>query len=195
MTLTVTDNDIYAGLVGFFQLVVPQGTPIIRGQQNRVPMPNVPFVLMTTLGAPERIGTNFDSVTPVTDARGNIVSFAASVTADYRYAVQADFYSPYAESWATACELLWRDSIGINAMPDGMKPLYSEDSRQMPLIGGEDQWIQRWTMTLVLDYQPTWVQPTYAAIGVTVIPEPVDVFLPPDWTADGDVDADSNRTM
>jgi hypothetical protein len=66
----------------------------------------------------------------------------------------------------------------INAMPAGAKPLYTEDGpRQAPLVGGENQWIARWTMTLVLDYQPTWTQPTEAATTVTVTPEPIDVFF------------------
>lgn len=196
MPLSLTDNDIYDALIGFFELIVPSGTPILRGQQNRVPQPNVDYVLMTTLGAPRRIGTNADSTEAVFDADGNITGFVAAVTTDYEYRVQADFYSSLAESWAIAAEQLWRDTIGWTAMPAGMKPLYTEDARQLPLIGAENQWIQRWTMTLVLDYQPTWMQPTEAATAVTVIPEPIDVFLPPAWTADNpDVTADSNRTI
>jgi len=189
MPLDITDDDVYAGLTGFLQLVVPQapwtyaGTtypavPILRGQQNRVPMPSIPFVLMTTLGAPRRVGTNADSTEAVI-VDSVLIGFTAAARADFEYAVQADFYSPLAEAWSMAVELLWRDTIGIAAMPPGMKPLYSEDRRQLPLIGGEDQWVQRWTMTLYLDYQPTWTQPTEAATAITVIPEPIDVFYPP----------------
>jgi len=195
VTLNITDQQIYAGLIDFLNLFIPAGTPIIQGQQNRVPMPNTPFVLMTTLGAPERIGTNFDSTTPVTNTAGKIVSYAATVSADYQYRVQLDMYSPNAESWAMTAELLWRDSIGISAMPDGMAPLYSEDQRQMPLApGNEDQYVQRWTMTLVIDYQPTWVQPTDAATFVNIIPEPVDIFFAPEWTSDSDTPSDSDKT-
>ncbi|MGA7539851.1 MAG: hypothetical protein WBW93_13910, partial [Steroidobacteraceae bacterium] len=160
MSLNITDADVYAGIAQFIALCVPQGTTITQGQQNRIPMPSGPCVILTTLGAPERIGTNDDDTVPVVDAAGTITGYTAGVTADFVYHVQADFYSPQAESWAMSAELLWRDNIGINAMPDGMKPLYSEGRMQLPIVGGEDQWIQRWTMTLVLDYQPTWSQPT-----------------------------------
>lgn len=180
MPLDITDSDVYDGLIGFFQLIVPSGTPIQIGQQNRVPEPNVNCVIMTTLGTPKRIGTNTDSTEAVFDAEGALTGFVAAVTTDYEYRVQADFYSPFAQSWATAAEQLWRDAIGFEVMPDGMKPLYSEDMRQLPIVGAENQWIQRWTMTLVLDYQPTWQQPTQAATGVTVVPEPIDVFFPAD---------------
>jgi hypothetical protein len=188
MALDITDDDVYAGLVGFFRLIVPTApwtydgktypaVPILRGQQNRVPMPDIPFVLMTTVGTPRRIGTNKDSTEAVI-VDGALVGFTAAVGADFEYAVQADFYSPQAEAWAMAAELLWRDAIGFAAMPPGMKPLYSEDRRQVPLVGAENQWVQRWTMTLYLDYQPTWTQPCEAATAITVIPWPTDVFIP-----------------
>jgi len=188
VSLDLTDDDVYAGLDGFLRLIVPQApwayggneypaVPILRGQQNRVPMPAVPFVIMTTVGTPRRIGTNVDSVEAVIED-GELVGFTAAVKADFEYSMQLDLYSPLAESWAMAVELLWRDNIGFAAMPAGMKPLYSEDRRQMPLVGAENQWVQRWTMTLYLDYQPTWTQPCEAATAITVIPWPVDVFIP-----------------
>lgn len=176
MAIDITDTDVYTALVSFAQLVVPSGTPILRGQQNRIPEPNVPCVILTTLGTPKRIGTNADGTAPII-VDDQITGFTASVTADFEYRVQADFYSPDAESWAMSAELLWLDNIAFTALPDGMKPLYSEGRLQLPIIGGEDQWIQRWTMTLVLDYQPTWTQPTEAATSLTVIPEPVEVFF------------------
>ena len=189
MPLDLTDDDVYAGLVGFIELIVPQApwaydgneypaVPILRGQLNRVPMPAVPCVIVTSLGAPRRIGTNTDSTEAVI-VDGELVGFTAAVEADFEYAIQADFYSPQAESWAMAAELLWRDAIGFAVMPAGMKPLYSEDRRQLPLIGAENQWVQRWTMTLYLDYAPTWTQPTEAATAITVIPIPTDVLFPP----------------
>ena len=189
MSLDLTDADVYAGLAGFIQLIVPQApwtyggvtypaVPILRGQQNRVPMPAVPFVLMTTLGTPRRIGTNADSTEAVV-VDDVLTGFTAAVEADFEYAVQVDFYSPTAESWATAAELLWRDNIGYAAMPAGMKPLYSEGRQQLPLIGGEDQWVQRWTMTLYLDYRPMWTQTTQAATAIAVVPIPTDVLFPP----------------
>lgn len=172
MALDITDEDVYKALVGFVKLAVPAGTPIVRGQQNRVPMPSVPFVLLTTLGTPNRLSANVDETLNVNGV------MTASVSSDYIYRVQADFYSPSAEAWALSAELLWRDNIGISAMPAGAKPLYTEDGpRQAPIVAAENQWVARWTMTLVLDYQPTWTQPTNAATTVTVTPEPVDVFF------------------
>jgi hypothetical protein len=180
MALNLTDSDVYNALVAFVGTIVPSGTPVIRGQQNRVPLPNVDCVVLTTLGAPRRIGTNADSTEAVL-VDDEITGFTAEVEADFEYSVQADFYSTAnAESWAMAAELLWRDKIAWYAMPDGVKPLYSDGRQQVPLVpGAENQWEQRWTMTLVLDYQPTWTQPTQAATSATVIPEPIDVFYPP----------------
>lgn len=193
MPLDITDSDVYTALCGFVSLIIPEGTPIQRGQINRVPMPNVDCVILTTIGTPRRIGTNADSIEAVV-VDGQITGFTAAVEADFEYSVQADFYSADAESWAMAAELLWRDKLVWSAMPAGMKPLYSEGRLQLPIIGAENQWIQRWTMTLVLDYQPTWTQPTQAALTATVIPEPIDVFFPSVWTADSNVKADSSDT-
>lgn len=186
MALDLTDNDVYNALVAFVGTIVPTGTPVIRGQQNRVSMPSGPCVVLTTLGAPSRIGTNAES-TEATVVNNQITGFEALVEADFEYSVQADFYSAAdpitgfaaSESWAMATELLWRSKIGWSLMPEGMKPLYSEGRQQLPIVGSENQWIQRWTMTLTLDYQPTWTQTTQAATAATVVPEPIDVFFPP----------------
>lgn len=196
--INITDNEVYTALAGWLLAlgVVPPGTTIQRGQQNRVSMPSSACVIMTTLGIPDRIGTNERGVAPVTNSHNQVTGYTASVSADFIYRVQLDFYSPSAESQAVAAELLWRDNLGIVQMADGMKPLYSEDLRQLPLIGGEEQFLQRWTITLVLDYQPVWTQPTEACDSVTVIPQPVDVYLSPSWSADSDaVRADSNLNI
>jgi len=191
--LNIDDNAVYAGVAAFIATIIPEGTVIQRGQQNRVPMPKNSCVIITTLGAPERIGTNEDETEPADNVQG----FSVSVTADFMYQVQADFYGAAAESWAMSVEIVWRDKIAFASMPSGMKPLYSDGRQQLPLVGAENQWIQRWTMTLVLDYQPTWTQATQAATAATVIPEPVDVFFSgndSDWTADSNVKADSSLT-
>lgn len=177
MPLDISDDDVYTALVAFIGLVVPAGTIVQRGQQNRVPMPATDCVILTTIGAPTRIGTNLDTTEAVI-VNDVLEGFTAAVEADFEYSVQADFFSPLAESWSMSVELLWRDKIGYGAMPDGMKPLYSDGRQQLPIIGSENQWIQRWTMTLFLDYQPTWTQPTQAATAATVVPEPIDVFYP-----------------
>lgn len=191
MALDITDTDVYTAVAAFLALVVPAGTPILQGQQNRIPMPGSDCVLMTSLGA-DRIGTNTDGVTFANGA------FTASVSADYRYRMQVDFYgSADSEAWGVAAELLWRDGIAFDSMPSNIKPIYSERLDQAPIIGGEDQWIRRWSMMLVLDYRPTWTQPTEAATGVTVGVEPIEVYFPDTtWTADAGqtASADSGRS-
>jgi hypothetical protein len=160
-------------------MIVPAGTLIRKGQQNRVPMPAVPFVQLTTVGVPRRIGTNADSIEPII-VNGELTGFDLDIAADFEYSMQVDFISPDAEAWSMSAELLWRDKAAWYAMPEGIKPLYSEGRMQLPVVGAENQWIQRWTMTLVLDYQPTLTLPTQAATSATVIPEPIDVFFPPE---------------
>jgi hypothetical protein len=167
-SIDITDSDVYNALAAFVSLVIAPGTTIQRGQQNRVPMPSTDCVILTTISVPDRIGTNMDFVDVA----------ETQITADFTYSVQADFYSPYAEAWAMSAELLWRDKAAWYAMPEGIKPLYSEDRRQLPLVGAENQWIQRWTLTLVLDYEPTLTITTQSANTATVIPEPIDVFFP-----------------
>lgn len=194
MLLDISDAEIYTALEGFFKLIVPNGTQIQRGQQNRVPRPIGPCVIMTTIGAPRRIGTNAENTEAVVVDK-EIKGFETTVEADFEYSIQADFYSPVAESWAMAAELLWRGKIGWAFMPEGMKPLYSEGRQQLPLVGEDNQWTQRWTMTLVLDYAPTFTQATQAATVATVIPEAIDVFFPPDYTSDSDTTADSDTTI
>ena len=177
--LDISDDAIYTALSALIAVIVPGSTPINRGQQNRIPMPAEDCVYITTIGAPRRIGTNADQIVVNESQSPPVVTgFDALMTADFEYTIQADFYSPDAESWALAMELLWRDKIGWALMPDGMKPLYSEGLQQLPIVGAENQWIQRWTMTLVLDYQPTLTLPIQAMTTAEVIPEPIDVFFP-----------------
>lgn len=65
-TLSVTEAQVLAALRSFLLGVLPSGTEVIRGQDNRVPEPVAPnFIVMTPLLQP-RLGTNevsyFDDV-------------------------------------------------------------------------------------------------------------------------------------
>lgn len=63
MTITVTPNqaDIQSALRTFLLTLLPAGTEVVEGQDNRVPEPNSPnFVVMTTIRRP-RLATNLDS--------------------------------------------------------------------------------------------------------------------------------------
>lgn len=82
ISVSITEGNIFTVLRAFLLSILPAGTPVIRGQQNRVPEPvNTNFVVMIPLFR-ERISTNFQKledaifVGSITGTTLNITSIA-----------------------------------------------------------------------------------------------------------------------
>lgn len=149
MTPDLTLTQAYTALRTFLLGILPAGTEIVQGQANRVPMPQAGnFVVMTAMRM-EQMAQTVHVVTPPTAPAPALGTdeIARSVALH----LQLDVYGPTSGENATVITTLLRDSYGSEAFDGtGFNPLYAEDPFQMPLVAGEQQWIQRWTIRLAL---------------------------------------------
>lgn len=154
MTITVSpvQTDIYTAVRAFLLTIVPAGTGVVQGIVNRVPLPPAGVVVMTII-TQNRIATNEDDYTDPFPTPGGTQQSKAS----QRVEMQLDFYGGDSQAWATMVETLWRDEVGCVALAPTVQPLYADDPRQLPLITGEEQYLQRWMLKAAMQYNPVTV--------------------------------------
>lgn len=153
-SITPVPTDVQNAVQAFIKGLLPTNTPIVFGIQNRVAMPQTGFVLITPLYQ-MRLSTNMDTYDDMFPDAG--ATFSAEQ--DTRIDMQLDFYGPNAGAWAAMISTLWRDEYGVNALSPNCAPLYIDDARMMPLTTAEEQYLQRFTSTGVLQYNPVTTLP------------------------------------
>jgi len=183
-------DDLY-GIVGnFLQAIVgvdpntTQLVPVVQGQPNRVPMPNVPFMLMQGQIA-GRLRTNVQTYDPkVVVPTGQYGT--QQTEQGTKVKMQIDFYGPKSESWATMVSTLARDTYGCDYFKQNWghssqppQPLYTGEPFQGALVNGEEQYEDRWTLKLFLQYNPVTTTLMQFAEALAVVPINVDERYPP----------------
>lgn len=181
MTLTVTPlmDDVITDVGNFIVSIVPAGTPVLRGPIDRAAYPNVDFVLMTPVFRdPLRtvIVTDDDPGTGVGTAtweQGTKVELQVDLYGD---SLGADWCAMFSTMWRTeyAC-----DALGTTAPGVPCSPLYTDGGRMMPLVTGEEQYLERWMVRTFLQYNPTVSTPQDYADTVDITVISVDVAFPP----------------
>jgi hypothetical protein len=150
MTPSLTESQAFAALRTFLLAVLPAGVECVRGQANRVPMPAGQFVVITPTRR-QQMAQNAHAYDPTAQTE--------TIERSTRFDVQIDVYGDASPENAQVITTLLRDEYGATALrPSGVSPLYCSDPMQMPLIAGEQQYIDRWTMTAAL----------HSNVGVTV---------------------------
>lgn len=141
--VSLTEDDIMTGLRAFLLEVLPDGIEVVQGQDNRVAMPaGADFVVMTPARR-EQLSQTAHLYDP--DAGTKEVSRSTSMH------FQLDVYGPNGSDNTQVITTLFRDEYGFDYFaPCGLAPLYCDDGQQMPLVTGEEQWIQRWMTRGVL---------------------------------------------
>jgi hypothetical protein len=143
MTPTLTQEQAFVALRTFLVAVLPPGTEVVQGQGNRVPMPaNDNFVVMTP-GRRQQMATTSHDYDPAASTE----DIARSTALHF----QLDVYGGASADNAQVITTLFRDAWGCSFLkPRDVAPLHCDDPRQMPLLAGEQQYIQRWTITAAL---------------------------------------------
>jgi len=149
MSIDITDQDVFTSLKIFIAAILPAGTEIDQAQDNLVSMPAGPFVAMNNVGT-RRLSTNTG-----TYADSGTNPGSKGVQASLEYTIQLDFYGPDAASWANMIQIMFRDEYATASFPSNIQPLYADDPMQIPLISGEEQYVQRWKLNAVLQFNPT----------------------------------------
>lgn len=173
-SITPVPTDVINAVQAFLAPLLPANTPVIFGIQNRVAMPPGAFVLVTPLYQ-MRLATNVDTyMDPYPDSGATV-----QAEQDTRIDVQLDFYGPLSGAWAAMVSTLWRDEYGVNALAPNCAPLYIDDAKMMPLTTAEQQYLQRWMSTAMLQYNPVTTLPQQFAGAAEAELIDVDEAFPP----------------
>lgn len=149
--MTPTQDDLFIALRAFIMSLIT--CEVVQGLGNGVPMPAGPFIAMTGLFQ-NRLSTNISSyVDPVT------TTGTKSAQQSVQYTVQIDCFGPLSSDWATTISTMLRDDYGCAALAPAVQPLYADDPKMIPLIDGEQQYEQRWSVTAALQYNPVITVP------------------------------------
>lgn len=181
MTLTVAPNltavatKVRAYLLDPVAGIVPVGTPVIRGPINRAAQPAVDHVVFTVV-ARRRIRTNVETdVDPYPAPDPGTVKIEAGMMLN----VQVDFYGGLSGDWAAILSTVWRSEYAVNHLAPDCAPLYADDGRMVPLTTGEEQYLERWTVSAMLQYNPVTTTLQEFASAATVVLINVDERYPP----------------
>jgi hypothetical protein len=144
-TSSITIDAVIDALADFLQPFV-DNAEIIRAQVNRSSMPKNPCVVLTEL-------LQVDLSVPRTEYQP--VDNTATIHGPARIDIQIDFYGVQAGEFCKTVKSAFRSEWGFARFPANIKPLYTSDGLQSPLITGEQQYESRWTLTATLQYNPT----------------------------------------
>lgn len=132
-------------------------TPIIgpceQAQSNRVPMNKGPFCLLTPLFF-KRLSTSRERYHDTRHLASSTIQFSEVRQAD----IQIDIYGERAGDRAIALETLWGTGYAydaIKALDPRIAPLYSSAVMQATMIDSEQQWQERYLLTVSLQVHIT----------------------------------------
>lgn len=169
--LSITRTMIITALRTFLSELAP-GQRVIRTPVNRAAMPIGAFVAMTP-------GKTFPLATPTTtvDLLGG-----RTIKRSSQFDCQIDCYGPDSGDLAELISMLFREQYAVEkfaATGLELAPLYASDARQMPIVTGEEQYVERWTFDLSLQFNPmvSTVQQSANMLDVGIIS--VDAAYPP----------------
>ena len=134
-----------------------EGGQVVRAQVNRVPQPTPPCAVLTELN-------QIDLTVPHTDYDDT----KAIVGNSTKINVQIDFYGDKAGDYCKTVKNAFRSQWGYSNFPIDVKPLYTDDGIQAPLITGEQQYASRWILTVAMQYNPTVQMPQQSATEAVV---------------------------
>lgn len=157
-TASITVDQVIDALAAFLAPFVP-GSEVVRAQVNRVAMPPNPCVILTEM-------LQVDLSVPATDYQPD--DDTATIRGPSRIDVQIDFYGAQAGEFCKSVKTAFRSHWGFANFPAGIKPLYTSDGMQSPLLTGEQQYESRWTLTASMQYNPVITVPQGFADDLTV---------------------------
>lgn len=155
--------------------IVPVGTRVIRGPINRAAQPAEDHVIITPTFR-RRLRTNVEvdvDPFPLPDPGSTQLEEGVHMH------IQADFYGAQGGDWAAAFETVWRSEYAVKALAPTCAPLYADEARQIPLVTGEDQFLERWAVVAHIQYNPVTSAPQQFAGTASVNIINVDEAYPP----------------
>ncbi len=159
-TVTPVQETIYTVLRAFLLTLID--TEVIQGLGNRVSAPIGGFIAMTA-GLTNRLSTNISAYNDPGAGQGT-----KSSSASMSYTVQVDCYGPVSSDWASIIYTMFSDTYACEQLAPTIQPLYADSPIQLPLVASEDEYEQRWMVSLVLQFNPVVAVPQEFADTVVV---------------------------
>lgn len=163
-------NEVLTKVGDFLAAIVPAGTPVLQAPLNRVAQPARDHVIFTPIMG-KRLRTNIHEYDAATQR--------ATIEEGRAVFVQFDFYGDSAADWAATAEMLWRDPFACDILSPEAVPLYTEVANMVPLVTGEDQFLVRYTLTAVLQWNPRVAVDQGSATAIDFELVNVDERFPP----------------
>lgn len=163
-TSSITVDQVIDALAAFLAPFMP-GAQIVRGQVNRVALPSNPCAVLTEILQADLSVPHTEYQPPVDPAPAD---GTATIYGPSRIDVQIDFYGAQAGEFCKTVKTAFRSHWGFAHFPAGIKPLYTSDGMQTPLLTGEQQYESRWTLTASMQYNPTVAVPQDFADDLSV---------------------------
>lgn len=121
---------------------------IFAGYGNRVELPQSNNYTVFTILNPRRTGTPY-IVNESTEEISRVTTYQ-----DFRLEVQIDFYGDFAFDRANDIINISRtDFLCSFFEPYNIQPIACDDARNMTGISGEDEYVERWMVSLEIDYR------------------------------------------
>lgn len=178
LTVTPTQDDVFTALRALLLSIVPTGTIVLRGPVDRAAQPVADHIVITPMFR-NRLRTNIPTDHP-NDSPADPALATVSYEQGTRLDIQVDFYGEVAASnWLDAFTTVFRSEYAVDALAPTCAPLYADEGRQVALVTGEEQYLERWMVQAVLQYNPVTVAPQEYADTLTVTLIEVDKAYPP----------------
>jgi hypothetical protein len=161
LTLTPTEDDLATAVRALLVAILPAGTPVIQGQPNRVAEPGADNYVVFTPIAQQRLSTNVDEY-----LAGGATK---RITMDNQAGFQLDIHGDQSSNMTNLINLLWRDDFSVVELAgSGVFPLYADEPHQAPFINAENQYENRWVMTVYMQANPVVIVPQDSADTLTI---------------------------
>ena len=151
-TIDIAADAIMKALRAFLVAMLPVDTQVVAGQQNHVPLPQGRVVVITPLmqAAMDVPTTAYDRVNSGIGKRQS---------KDWR--IQLDVYGDNAADAAAMLQTVFRTDYAFDWMADGyaIRPLYTEDPRNMAFINDAMNYESRWMLEVHLQANQTTTLP------------------------------------
>lgn len=168
-TISITQNALMTAIKAFLLSVVDQ--PVLRTPVDRAAMPVGSFIAMTP-----------GAVMPLATNTRRTVGDTQQIKRSSQFNCQLDCYGLDSGDTAAMVSILFRDVYAVEsfaALGLEIAPLYAETAHQMPIVTGEEQYLERWTFDIALQFNPV-VSPTLQSANMLeLLLRNVDRTFPP----------------
>ena len=169
-TLNLTETQIFTALRSFLVALLPNGTEVVKGQDNRAAEPvGSNFIVMTPI-LRERIETNSDQYI---DGSFNSQPQVGNSLQPVKLTVQLDFHGISANDNLAIVTTIFRDEWAVAQFATSgfdVTPLHMSEPRQVPYLNGEQQIETRWSVDALLQCNQIVTLPQDFAATLHVTP-------------------------